>query len=479
MAISKKMRTLMKAAIVALAFGSASASADVKLPKVIASGTVLQQGQEIPIWGTADVGEAVTVAVGNNSASTRADAAGKWSVRLRPMKAGGPHELMIEGKNRIRLTDVLIGEVWVASGQSNMEYTMKTWAYYNGKDEIATANDPELRLLHVRKRPSVIPREVEIDREWSKCSPDSLPDFSAVAYFFGRHLRQELKVPIGLIATSCGASGIEPWTPIAGFESVGTLKSLADSVRAEQAHPAGIQPTAGSASHLYNGMDHALVPFGIRGVIWYQGESNLGSAYESLMHALINGWRIVWGQGEFPVYYVQLAPYRYRPSDPMFLLPRMWEAQTRVLAMKNTGMVVTTDLAKLDDVHPPKKHEVGRRLALCALAKTYGKSNVVYSGPLYRSMNVEGDKIRIEFDHVDGGLKSRDGKPLTWFTIAGQDGVFLNATATIDGNCVIVHSEKIHSPAAVRFGWDQLAEPNLVNAVGLPAGPFRTSSSSH
>lgn len=452
--------------------------ADVKLPKVISSNMVLQQKQAIPIWGTADAGEEVTVSIGDNKASAKAADDGKWMVKLQEMAAGGPHEVVIKGKNEIKLTNVLIGEVWVASGQSNMEWSVAASA--NPKEEIEAAKYPNIRLFHVRKTPAVTPQEVVLERDWSECSPQTISNFSAVAYYFGRHLHKELNVPIGLINTSWGGTAIEPWTPIAGFESVESLKPIAEQVKAQQAKPDGVKAGPGSPSHLYNGMVHALVPFGIRGAIWYQGESNRGQgvAYEQRMHALINGWRTVWGQGDFPFLYVQLAPYKYvKPpmTDPNHLLPQIWEAQTKVLAMKNTGMVVTTDITNLDDIHPKNKQDVGKRLALWALAKTYGKSDIVYSGPLYKSMKIEGNKIRIEFDHVDGGLKSRDGKPLSWFTIAGKEGDFVEATAVIDGNSVVVSSDKISEPAAVRFGWDQVAEPNLMNAAGLPAGPFRTS----
>lgn len=458
---------------------SGIARADVKLPKVLSSNMVLQQKQVIPIWGTADAGEEVTVSIGDNKGTAKAGDDGKWSVKLKELTAGGgPVEVMIKGKNEIKLTNVLIGEVWIASGQSNMEWSVAASA--NPKEEIEAAKYPNIRLFHVRKTPAVTPQEVVLDRDWSECSPETIGNFSAVAYFFGRYLHKELNVPVGLINTSWGGTAIEPWTPIAGFESVESLKPIAEQVKAQQAKPEGVKAGPGGPSHLYNGMVHALVPFGIRGAIWYQGESNRGQgvAYEQRMHALINGWRSVWGQGDFPFLYVQLAPWKYvKPpmTDPNHLLPQIWEAQTKVLAMKNTGMAITHDIGNLDDIHPRNKQDVGKRLALWALAKTYGKSDLVYSGPLYKSMKVEGNKIRIEFDHVGGGLKSRDGKPLTWFTIAGKEGDFVEATATIDGNSVVVSSDKIAEPAAVRFGWDQLAEPNLMNAAGLPAGPFRTS----
>ena len=293
-------------------------------------------------------------------------------------------------------------------------------------------------------------------------------------------MNKELNVPIGLINTSWGGTRIEPWTPIAGFESVESLKAIADQAKAQLAKPEGVPANHGAPTHLYNGMVHAIVPFGIRGAIWYQGESNRGEgvAYEQKMHALINGWRSVWGQGDFPFLYVQLAPYKYvKPPmvDPQNLLPQIWEAQTKVLGMKNTGMAVTTDITNLDDIHPKNKQDVGKRLALWALAKNYGKEGLVYSGPIYKSMKVDGNKIRLDFDHVGGGLKSRDGKPLSWFTIAGKEGDFVEAKADIDGNSIVVSSDKVAEPGAVRFGWDQLAEPNLMNAESLPASPFRTS----
>ncbi|MEI8383072.1 MAG: sialate O-acetylesterase [Planctomycetota bacterium] len=456
-----------------------AARADVKLPKVIADHMVLQQKLPIPLWGTAEPGEVVTVSIGDNTATATADAKGKWSVKLKEMTAGGPHELVVKGKNEIKLTDVLIGEVWVASGQSNMEWSVSN--SNNPKEEIAAAKYPNIRLFHVRKVPAVTPQdEVVLDREWSQCSPETIGNFSAVAYFFGRELHKDLNVPVGLINTSWGGTAIEPWTPIAGFESVESLKPLAAQVAAQQAKPEGVKAGAGGPSHLYNGMVHAIVPFGIRGAIWYQGESNRGQGvgYEQRMHALINGWRTVWNQGDFPFLYVQLAPYKYvKPpaTDAANLLPQVWEAQTKTLAMKNTGMAVTTDITNLNDIHPRNKQDVGKRLALWALAKTYGKTGLVYSGPLYKSMKVEGNKIRIEFDHVGGGLKARDDKPLSWFMIAGKEGDFVEATAVIDGNSVVVSSDKIAEPAAIRFGWNELAEPNLMNAEGLPAGPFRTS----
>lgn len=288
--------------VASLLASSGIARADVKLPKVLASNMVLQQKQAIPIWGTADAGEDVTVSIGNNKAIAKAGADGKWSVKLKELTAGGgPVEVVVKGKNEIKLTNVLIGEVWVASGQSNMEWSVA--ASVNPKEEIEAAKFPNIRLFHVRKVPAVTPQEVVLDRDWSECSPETISNFSAVAYFFGRHLHKELNVPIGLINTSWGGTAIEPWTPIAGFESVESLKPIAEQVKAQQAKPEGAKAGAGGPSHLYNGMVHHLVPFGIRGAIWYQGESNRGQGvgYEQRMHALINGWAQRLGTGRLPV----------------------------------------------------------------------------------------------------------------------------------------------------------------------------------
>ncbi len=509
-----------------LSIATAVVSADVRLPHVIGSNMVLQREMPIPIWGWADPNEQVSVEFAGQRVTATADADGSWMVRLAAVKAGGPHKMTVRGTNTIELTNILTGEVWLCSGQSNMEMGISIVA--NGKEEIAAADYPQIRLFDVPKRPSG-QTESDVDAEWRVCSPNSVASggwdgFSAVAYFFGREIHNQLNVPVGLIDASWGGSYIEPWTPRAGFAMVPKLthivdeieqtnsdyrevfaraldefevwihearKSLADDGRIPPGLPDYPQhPFTQNEPYnypwrptgLYNGMIHPLIPFAIRGAIWYQGESNLsdGMLYHKKMKALIGGWRKLWNQGDFPFYFVQLAPFRYEgwPTKDITptSLPEIWQAQLKSLSIPNTGMAVTTDITELDDIHPHNKQDVGKRLALWALAKTYGRTDLVYSGPLYKSMFTQDAAIRVAFDHVGSGLTSRDGKPLTWFEIAGPDKKFYKAEAEISGNAVLVWNNRVKKPLAVRFAWHQEAIPNLINQEGLPASPFRTDN---
>ncbi len=422
------------------------ATADVKLPTVIDSHMVLQRDVPLTIWGWADAGEAVTVSLGENSATTKADEQGNWKVKLAPMKADGKsHQLSVTGNNKIELNDILIGEVWVGSGQSNME--MRLTSTNGATEAIAAADHPQLRLFHVPKVQTKTPAK-DVKAKWNVCTPKTVGSFSAALYYFGLRLQQDLDVPIGLINSSWGGSPIEPWT------------------------------TDGKTSGgMYNGMIAPLQPFAIRGSIWYQGETNVlrknGLAYADKMKALIGGWRKSWGQ-DLSFYFVQIAPWagRYEPGQ----LPALWEGQVASLKIPGTGMAVITDLVdNIGDIHPRNKLDVGNRLALWALAKNYGKKDIVYSGPLYESMKPDGDSIRVSFAHA-AGLKSRDGKPLSEFQIAGEDDKFVAAEATIDGDSIVVHAEGVTKPTQVRFGWHKLANPNLVNGAGLPASPFQTNN---
>ncbi len=492
--------------------------AEVTLPHIIGSNMVLQRDMQAPIWGWASAGEEITITLSTESEDAEsvfsttvvADAEGNWQIKLPAMSAGGPYTLKIKGSNTLELTNIFFGEVWVCSGQSNMQWSVS--ASKDSEAEIAAANYPNIRLFYVPRVPSGLLQD-DVEADWSETNPETIENFSAVAYYFGRKLYKNLNVPIGLINTSWGGTRIEPWTPPVGFDDIPSLESISKEIQEANANyrqqlpkkmreieawiaetrealktdarltqiPENRHPLRHQArpTGLYNGMVHPLVPYAIRGALWYQGESNLqdGMLYHEKMKALINGWREAWGQGDFPFYFVQLAPYDYGGwiSNPLFL-PQIWEAQAATLSVPHTGMAVTTDIGNLKDIHPRNKQEVGRRLALWALAKTYGRDDVTYSGPHYKSMEVEGNTIRLSFDYVGSGLMARDEMPLTWFEIAGEDKQFVEAKAAIDGDTILVSSETIANPVAVRFGWHQTAEPNLVNKEGLPASPFRTHS---
>jgi sialate O-acetylesterase len=440
------------------------ARADVRLGKIIGDNMVLQRDHELPIWGKADPGEKVTVRLADKEASGTAGADGRWLVRLPKFPAGGPHELVVTGKNKIILKNVLVGEVWICSGQSNMEWPMTQ--VDNPKMEIDSADYPKIRLFHARHKKS--DREVDdVVGKWEACSPTSVPNFSAVAYFFGRHLHKELNAPVGLIECAWGGTPAEHWTPSASFQADSALSQTSG-----HPHSAKVMKTP---SVLYNGMIAPLIPHAIRGAIWYQGESNVPMAkqYHRLFSAMITGWRKQWGQGDFPFLFVQLAPWNYAGINwPREGCPLVREAQLRTLSLANTGMVVTMDIGDVDDIHPRNKQEVGRRLGLAARAIAHGEP-IVHSGPIYKTMKIEKDKAVLHFDHVHGGLVAKGGD-LAWFEIAGKDRAFVDAKATIHGDKVVVQSDKVKQPVAVRFAWSDVALPNLFNQAGLPASPFRT-----
>lgn len=464
------------------------AQAEVRLPKIVGDSMVLQRDKPIPIWGWDTPGTDVTVSLGAASAKSKADGTGYWQVELPAMPAGGPFTLTVQGSSSATLKDILVGEVWLCSGQSNMEWTVTQSD--NPEQEIAAANHPRIRHIKINHTPAEKPQTEVPSNGWQVCTPQTAGAFTGVGYYFARQLHQELDVPIGLIGSNWGGTRIEPWTPPVGFQQTPALQSITDNL---SKFP--IKRGDGTVDHqtplaLYNGMIHPLLPYSIRGAIWYQGESNNGEGmlYHEKMKALISGWRSVWKSPEMPFYFVQLAPFRYtrpipgpdspgnRPHiarDPEDLA-RIWEAQATTLTVPHTGMAVTTDIGHITDIHPRNKQAVGQRLARWALARDYGKDDLVVSGPLYKSMQVEGNKIRITFDHVGGGLSTRDGQPLNWFTIAGEDKKFVDAHAVIDGASVVVHADSVPSPVAVRFGWHQEAEPNFCNKEGLPGSPFRT-----
>lgn len=502
-------RLVLSAACVVLVAGMwMPAAATVTLPHIFSSNMVVQCGSTVPVWGWADPGEEVTVTIAGQKVSAKADDQGRWKVDINPIKGGDePLEMVVTGpKNTIKLENILAGEVWVCSGQSNMEFTVDR--VMDADKEIAAADHPTIRQF---KAPHVVsPRPAsDVEGKWDVCSPETVKDFTAVGYFFALNIQKQLKLPVGLVNLSWGGTRIEPWTPAEAFATIPPLKDIAEQVQAaNQEQVEGLPPlipsieawvkTAKAAqaqgqpvpplpplpgsrlsvntspSTLFNGMVAPVIPYSMRGVLWYQGEANLkdGRQYFYKMAALINSWRKTWGIGAFPFYYVQLAPYRYGPDAT--LLPQIWESQEYAMTMANSGMAVTNDIGNPHDIHPKNKQEVGRRLSLWALARTYGKGGGVICGPLFRGVNIEGNKMRVTFNCAGSGLASRDGKDLTWFQVAGPDGKFVDAKATIQGNnVVVVSSDQVKQPVAIRFAWDQVAEPNLMNKEGLPAAAFQ------
>lgn len=449
----------------ALLIGSAGARAEVKPSNLFSDNMVLQRGREVPVWGTANDGEEVTVEINGQKAKATAKE-GKWMLRLAPLTAGGPTTLTISsGSKRIDLKNVLIGEVWICSGQSNMQWPLEKTT--NAEEAISAASNEKIRLFTVPRKTTPEPQS-EVDGTWVTCTPETARGFSAVGYYFGKALEKALGVPVGLINTSYGGTPAEAWT---SKETLSNDPALAPTL--------GYVPdvkNAHRATGLYNAMIAPLVPYAIAGAIWYQGESNAGRAYEyhQLFPAMIQDWRSHWGQGDFPFFLVQLAPFKKIKEEPGESdWAELREAQRLTThRLPNTGMAVITDVGEEDDIHPQQKAPVGERLALAARGIAYGEE-ITFSGPEYRSLRIDGNKAIVQFDHVGKGLVAKDG-PLTGFTIAGADGKFHKADAEIQGNEVVVTSKEVPHPVAVRFGWADYPVVNLWNADGLPATPFRT-----
>lgn len=474
--------------------GVFNASANVTVSKIFGDHMVLQQNQPIRIWGTADPGEQVIVGIaGGGNALVKADEKGSWKTELPGLAADGkPHTLTIQGakeSDKITLKDVLIGEVWICSGQSNMEWSVN--GSLNGDKEAAAAKNPNIRLFNVPGHVKGAEPGTDPRGSWQLCTPQSVGGFSGVGYFFGRELQKSINVPIGLVGTNWGGTRIEPWTPPVGFEAVPNLKDYQENLAAIAAarKSGGQAPRAkGGAVEIYNGMVAALTPLSVKGAIWYQGESNAGDGlrYEYLKEALVKGWRSVFQNDKLSFYWVQLANFQGPNNNPA---GGGWgpvrEGQRRALRLPGTGMAVITDIGEIRDIHPRNKQDVGKRLALWALANDYGKK-IVYSGPLYKSMKVEGSKIRISFDHVGSGLilghKEKlhpvvevGGAQLSHFAIQDADEKWHWANAVIDGETVVVWNDEVKAPVHVRFGYESNpATINLYNKEGLPASPFTT-----
>jgi sialate O-acetylesterase len=478
------------------------ASAEVTLHRLFSDHAVLQREAPIEVWGTATAQERVRVELAGAAVETAADGDGRWRVQLPAMPAGGPYRLTAAGSaHTLEVQDVLIGEVWVASGQSNMHMWVqpnRPWSagVLNFEQEIAAAHHPSLRVFDVERAFAPQPAR-DVSGAWLPTTPQAVGTFPATAYFFARSLRQELGVPIGIISASVGGTATNAWTSrqvlladpkfrlkvlqydkrVAAFPAAleaYEASKPADAKLNDPNRPRDPDQSIGSPSLLFNGMIAPVMPYSIRGVIWYQGESNARwpESYARAMRLLIDDWRQRWGQGVFPFLFVQLAnhdPVVDQPHDSYWA--RLREQQVRTLDVPNTGMAVAIDVGAADTVHPRNKQAVGQRLARVALAKVYGR-DVAYSGPRFKDVTIEPGGIRLTFDHVDGELKA-DGS-LTGFAIAGADREFVWADARIDGETVWVTSPAVPEPVAVRYAWAENPVANLTDASGLPAVPFRT-----
>ena len=440
-------------AITAMLTLAATAMAEVKVAEAFSSHMVLQREKPVSVWGVADAGEKVKVSFDKQTLSTTADKAGLWRVTLKAMPANSrPQVMVISGrKNKIRLTDVLVGEVWLASGQSNMEYSMNNHPRYR-KPQKGDADN--IRVLYVRPdlNSDVLPTD-----GWQRVDSTSLKPVSAAAYFFARMLQDSLQVPVGFISSSWGGTRIEEWIP--------------------DGKTPGRRP-------MYEHLIRPLTGYALRGFLWYQGEANLldlgeTDVYTAKQEHLVDVWRGLWNDADLPFYYVQISPYLYSIRRDIVQktwidLPRFWTAQAKAMRQKNTGMVVTTDIPDvLNDIHPPYKWIVGERLCRWALNHTYGFSHVECQGPTLKGISRDGDKVILEFDHCDGGLVTSDGKQPDWFWANTRNyGSFRKEDATIDGNKVILHIPESLAHPVIRFGYDETAQPNLRNKAGLPAAPF-------
>ena len=474
----------------------------VRLPELFADHMVVQRDEPVHVWGDAAAGETVTVAFRGVQGITTADSLGRWTVHLPPGVSGGPFVLSVRGTNVIELTDVLVGDVWIASGQSNMGFSLRE--AQNAKQEIAGASLPQVRLLNVKQRYAGYPQEnLDVTTPWSVCTPESASGFSAVAFFFARDLTRQQHVPIGVIESAWGGTPAEAWTSMHALSQDASLMpvfsawaAMADAEpetqRAEAKERKEIEEKNGvgededlrlpwhpvfeswAPASLYNGMIAPLTRFPIRGVIWYQGESNADSLrypiYGRLFQTLIQNWRAAWSEGDFPFLFVQIANYHTGPEGHW---PEVREAQRDALELANTAMVVTIDIGDPENIHPANKQDVGFRLALAARVMV-DREPVEASGPLYRSMSREGSVLRLYFDHVEQGLVIK-GSQLQGFEIAGADGNFVSAAAGTDGATVVLSNPSVPIPTQARYGWSGDPVCNLFNKAGLPTSPFRTS----
>ena len=504
--------TLLCGALLLLA---GRASADVKMPAIFSDHMVLQSDTSIPVWGWADPGEKVTVSIGGESKSATADKAGKWSVKLGKLKAGSTLAMRVKGKNSITINDVLVGEVWLCSGQSNMAMTVNRSKDFD--KEQASANYPRIRMFTVARNPQPKPQD-DCKGTWELCSASTVGNFSAAGYFFGRELHNKLRVPVGLINSSYGGTAVEAWTSMAVQEKLPEYKTISEpwvkatsvpwnqakadanyekqlaawKEKVKQAKASGKTAPRGPQkpvdprlnqnypANLYNGMIAPIIPYAIQGAIWYQGESNAGKPFADLygmqLKLMISDWRKRWGN-DFSFGWVQLPDFKAPQTEPVestgWSLVR--EGMLDCMRIPKTGMAITLGLGEANDIHPKNKQDVGRRLAMWALADVYRQKGVAACGPLPIQRTIKGGKIVVKFRHTDGGLKA-DGGKLKGFAIAGHDQQWVAADARIEGDTVVVSSPSVAEPVAVRYAWADNPIFSLCNGAGLPATPFRTDN---
>ncbi|MEI6150729.1 MAG: sialate O-acetylesterase [bacterium] len=512
---------------VVLAGLAAVASADVRLPKTLTDNMVLQRDRPIRVWGWAEPNEAVKVTLADTSEATRADATGEWKVELPALKEGDNLTLTVTGKNTLTLTNVIMGDVWLCSGQSNMEMTLGQCL--GAAEDIKAADLSKIRCIKINHVQSAFPEpDAPAAGAWKVCTPQTAGGFTAAGFYFAREIQARTGVPIGILDDNWGGTAIEPWTALAGLEMIPELRDAAGSrsnaaaayvaalpkqldamerwlgaARAAASNGVALPPMPAVTPHpgvsgwcsMYNAMVHPVVRAPIKGALWYQGEANggEGESYYHKMRALIGGWRQIWNQGDFPFYFVQLASFQNANDNPAGGdgWSKLREAQTRSLAITNTGMAVIIDtvpLKEAGDIHPKNKYDVGLRLARWALNRDYGQKALVVSGPIFKTMKVEDGKIRLSFDPAGSGLMVgvKEGRepavaslegPLKRFAIAGEDKRWVWADAVIDGQTVVVSADTVPNPVAVRYAFSMNpAGANLYNREGLPASPFRTDA---
>lgn len=444
-----------------------AAQGQTKLTSLFGDQMVLQQNADVAIWGTDKPNTEIHVegSWGEHATATTS-ANGTWKTNIKTAAAGGPYTLQVQGSNSLNLKDVLLGEVWLCSGQSNMEMPLAGFAgqpVIGANELILNSENENLRLFHVKRNSSATPLDT-CDGLWKSANPSNVTKFSAVAYLYGKILQAKLKIPVGIICSSVGGTRVEAWT---NKETLVSNEFDFSSIK----DPSEIN--VNSPSVLFNAMIHPLVPYRIKGVIWYQGETNRNGAeqYQRFFRAMIDSWRKEWKQGDFPFYFVQIAPFKYEPAVNAAFLR---EAQLQTWQnTPNTGMAITMDIGDENGIHPAHKQEVSQRLAYWALAKTYGYNGIQYSGPIYKSMQVVASKVRINFDYAPGGVCSFN-KELNHFEIAGDDRVFQPAIANIEKGKLTVYSELVAKPVAVRYAWKSYADGCLFNVFGLPSSSFRT-----